>query len=171
MFLMNQPEAALQRMQKRYQEMIDSETSTVWELFSRAGTLNHAWTGGPLELLARFSAGVVPTSPGYDTILVKPQLGGLKKIVTGFESVKGRIELKIAAAPRNFHLQVQTPAETSTTVCIPVKEFGLKTVTLGGKVIWNQGQHLRASGVQAGEPMDDHATFVVPAGEWKFHGR
>ena len=171
MFLMNQPEAALQRMQKRYQEMIDSETSTVWELFSRAGTLNHAWTGGPLELLARFSAGVVPTSPGYDTILVKPQLGGLKKIVTGFESVKGRIELKIAAAPQNFHLQVQTPAATSTTVCIPVKEFGLKTVTLGGKVVWKNGQHLSAAGIKAGEPVDGHASFVVPAGEWKFHAR
>lgn len=172
LFLMDQPDLALQRMQKRYQEMVDSETSTVWELFSRAGTLNHAWTGGPLELLARYSAGVVPTSPGYDTMMVKPQLGGLKKIVTGFDSVKGRVELKIAAAPNNFHLHLESPAQTSTTVCVPVKEYGLKTVALGGKIVWQNGKYVAGvAGVKAGEAIDGHATFLVPAGQWKFHGR
>jgi len=172
LFVMNDPAVALQRMQSRYKEMVDSETSTLWELFSRAGTLNHAWTGGPLTLMHEYIAGVSPTSPGYGTYQVKPRLGGVNKVDAGFDSVKGRIELKIARMEGSFHLALGSPADTKATVCIPVAEFGHKAVRVRGTTVWLNGKHTGSvPGLTAGPDMNGHATFIVDPGQWQFEAR
>lgn len=172
LFLMNDPAAALQRMQSRYKEMVESETSTLWELFSRAGTLNHAWTGGPLTLMHEFVAGVAPTTPGYAAYQVKPRLGGLSKVDVGFDSVKGRIELKLAREPDSLHLALDSPPDTKATVCIPVAEFELKAVRVRGTTVWLNGKHSGSvPGLIAGPDVEGHAVFVVEPGEWRFEAR
>ena len=172
LFVMNDPAAALQRMQSRYKEMVESETSTLWELFSRAGTLNHAWTGGPLTLMHEYVAGVSPTSPGYGTYQVKPRLGGLGKVDVGFDSVKGRIELKIARKADSFHLALDSPAGTKATVCIPVAEFGLRAVRVRGTTVWLNGKNTGSvPGLVAGPETNGHATFIVDPGKWQFEAR
>ena len=40
-------------------------------------SLCHAWGASPVYLLGRYFLGVVPTSPGFATYDVKPNLGGL----------------------------------------------------------------------------------------------
>lgn len=172
LFLMNAPEEALARMQSRYKEMVDSETSTLWELFSRAGTLNHAWTGGPMTLLHEFIAGVVPTRAAYVTYQVKPRLAGLNQIDVGFDSVKGRIQLRIAKNDKSFHLALDSPSQTKATVCIPVEELSHKAVRVRGKTVWLDGKHVEpVPGLAAGPAMEGHATFVVDPGQWTFESR
>ena len=41
-------------------------------------SLCHAWGASPIYLLGKYYLGVTPTSPGYATYQVKPELGGLK---------------------------------------------------------------------------------------------
>jgi hypothetical protein len=40
-------------------------------------SLCHAWGAGPIYLLGKYFLGVVPTSPGYETYRIAPNLGGL----------------------------------------------------------------------------------------------
>lgn len=83
--------------------MLDLGATTVWEEFdpSLSGdehyamygkkydkSLCHAWGAAPIYLLGRFFLGVYPTSPGYETFTVKPNLGGFK-FMEGTVPVKG----------------------------------------------------------------------------------
>ncbi len=43
-------------------------------------SLCHAWGASPIYLLGKYYLGVKPTSPGYETYLVEPVLGGLQWI-------------------------------------------------------------------------------------------
>jgi hypothetical protein len=73
---------ALDRMKRRYENMVNSSLTTLWEDWtiggSGGGSINHGWAGSPLSLLSAYVAGVTPLSAGWKTILVKPQLGSLK---------------------------------------------------------------------------------------------
>ena len=72
---------ALHRMNLRYTVMVESPLTTLWEDWTvggaGGGSINHGWAGGALSLLPQYVAGVCPFTPGWDTIMVKPQLGGL----------------------------------------------------------------------------------------------
>ena len=172
LFLMKDPAAALARMESRYKVMVESETSTLWELFTRDGTLNHAWTGGPLTLLAQYVVGVSPTSPGFKTYQVKPQLGGLKRISTGFDSVSGRIEIAIVRNDESFHLKLNSPEKTTATVCIPLKTYGLTAIRVGGKPLWLNGKaNGEIPGITPTGEIDGHACFTVAPGTWEFEAR
>lgn len=112
LFRMDAPGVALERLHTRYADMVSAETTTLWELFSRKDknwTINHAWTGGPLILMYEEVAGVAPTSPGYATYRVTPRLGPLKRVEAGFDSVKGRIEVKITNNADAFRLTLKSP--------------------------------------------------------------
>ena len=61
--LMGETAYSKERMLKRYQEMIQDEGSTLFELWHKdEGTVNHGWTGGPLTIMGRYYAGVYPVS-------------------------------------------------------------------------------------------------------------
>ena len=73
--------------------MLQLGATTFWEEYNAAVTdlerygmygdrygksLCHAWGASPIYLLGRYYLGVYPTSAGYDTFVVEPQLGGLE---------------------------------------------------------------------------------------------
>ncbi len=75
--------------------MINLGASTIWEEYDpkKCGidhyemyggkyekSLCHAWGAGPIYLFGRYYLGVYATSVGYETFIVKPNLGGLKEI-------------------------------------------------------------------------------------------
>lgn len=63
-------------------------------------SLCHAWGASPVYLLGRYYLGVTPTSPGFDTYDVKPNLGGLEWIEGDVPTPWGRIHVY---ADRNGH--------------------------------------------------------------------
>ncbi len=121
LFLMDDPAAALARMQLRYQEMVDSPLTTLWELFGTGGTLNHAWSGGPLTLMSQYVAGIAPTSPGFATYHVKPQMGPLQQAGAVVPTVRGNIRAGIVRGAGQFTLTLTSPAGTKATVGLPVR--------------------------------------------------
>src|ERR1035441_7430937 len=78
LFQMDDADAALARMKQRYQKMVASEYSTLWEGWGigaegyGGGSYNHGWSGGPLTLMMQYVVGIAPTSTGYATYHVQP---------------------------------------------------------------------------------------------------
>jgi hypothetical protein len=58
-------------------------------------SLCHAWGASPVYLLGKYYLGVTPTSPGYQTYLVEPELGGLKWMKGEVPTPAGNIALSV----------------------------------------------------------------------------
>lgn len=88
-------EEAICRMKRRYKEMVEEDYSTLWEFWTKDGTMNHAWSGGPLITMAKYIAGVRPTAVGYQEYVVRPQLGPLSYIKCRVPSKMGEIVVDV----------------------------------------------------------------------------
>jgi len=88
-------EEVADQIQDYWGGMLNLGATTFWEEYNPAVTglerygmygdrygksLCHAWGASPIYLLGRYYAGVYPTSAGYETFVVEPQLGGLEWI-------------------------------------------------------------------------------------------
>ena len=138
LFQMGYSEEALQRMQERFSTMVNHpDYSTMWEGWGigakgfGGGTTNHAWSGGGLTLLSQYVAGVYPTSAGYDTFQIKPQLGFLEKVKAVVPSVKGNIEVEIDAT-NGYGLKLKIPENTKAKIYVPstFKEISVNDKTV-----------------------------------------
>ena len=69
---------AILRIKRRYKEMVEEDYSTLWEFWDKSGTMNHAWSGGPLITMAKYIAGIRPADVGYKKVEIKPHHGNLK---------------------------------------------------------------------------------------------
>ncbi len=45
---------AVSRIKRRYKDMVNDPYSTLWEYWDTTGTKNHAWSGGPLIIMAKY---------------------------------------------------------------------------------------------------------------------
>jgi len=176
LFQMGYATDALERMKKRYGDIVASEYTTLPEQFHQGknNTHNHAWSGGPLTLLYSYVAGVVPSKPGFESFWVRPHLGGLRHISAGFETVKGRIEVDLENTNGVFTAAVLVPNSTSATVWIPAGDDD-QTIKANGQIIWQRGQaHNGVEGVTYTEPpgeyypFEEYRMFEVGPGRWKF---
>jgi hypothetical protein len=59
-------------------------------------SLCHAWGASPIYLLGKYYLGVKPTSAGYATYSVEPNLGGLQWIQGKVPTPNGEIELRVS---------------------------------------------------------------------------
>ena len=125
LFRMNQPDLALQRMHKRYANMLQYDYSTLFEVWQFKATPtdgnsnNHAWSGGPLMLLSQYVCGIAPTSPGFRTFRIAPQLGPLTEVSATVPSHYGTIHASIVRQGRVLTLTVTVPEGTSAEICFP----------------------------------------------------
>ena len=140
LFLMGAPEQGIERMKTRYAGMIAEPISTLWENFGGtkghggSGTYNHAWSGGPLTMMSQYMAGVAPTSPGWKTFAVRPQLGSLSSIDAIVPTMYGNITLMIKRTDKSVKLDLNVPTGTSAEVNVPKPATGeWSTLRVNGK--------------------------------------
>lgn len=125
LFRMGYPEDAMARMRDRYQPMVNSPLSTLWEGWGigeagyGGGSYNHGWSGGPLILLSQFAAGISPIEPAYRRFQVKPRLGSLGSIATNVHTVAGRVAVKVRQNKARIQLELNVPEGTIAEVCLP----------------------------------------------------
>jgi hypothetical protein len=174
-FLMNDAKSGLSRMRERYSSMIQSPLTTLWEVWTPGdpavpveggGTVNHAWTGGPLTLMSQYVAGIAPTKPGYAEFQVLPQLGDLTQVTANVASRKGAISVDIERGPP-FAMQVSVPPATRATVGVPIEVVTSQgsaklEVTIDGSVAFSAGTPA-ASTTFAGEA-SGYVKFVLDPG-------
>ncbi|HCC52899.1 MAG TPA: glycoside hydrolase, partial [Porphyromonadaceae bacterium] len=144
LFRMNDPVFALERMKKRYENMMAYQDYTTlfegWGIGAEGfggGTINHAWSGGPLTMLSQKVCGIEPTSPGFKTFRVAPQLGFLKEASTTIASVNGEIKVYISLKGRKMTIRVNVPEGGTADVVFPD----------GKSVQVTSGEHLLAGRV------------------------
>ncbi len=141
LFVMEYPEYGLERLKKRFGEMVDHpDYSTLWEGWEigsstfGGGTFNHAWSGGGLTILSQYVAGIYPLEPGFKLFEVKPRMAGLTEVKTGNLTVSGEIEVSIREKEGAFNIKVDIPEKSGCLVYIP-EEY--RKISCNGKVIFN----------------------------------
>lgn len=113
----------LSRMKRRYSDMVKSPLSTLWEDWvvggAGGGSINHGWAGGPLALLPQYVAGVRPYSPGWETIMINPQLGNLKWVQCTVPVFDRVIELKIESDDKRWAVKVNNKTNKNCILALP----------------------------------------------------
>lgn len=125
LFRMRQPEAALQRIKKQYANMMAYPYTTLFEGWGigpegfGGGTINHAWSGGPLTLLSQCVCGIEPTSPGFRTFKVEPQMGNLTEAAATVDTHYGLIKASITRKGNRLTLDITVPEGTTAETISP----------------------------------------------------
>jgi len=99
---------ALDEMRSYYGQMLRSGATTTWELVDRrvpgidhivvAGRSHcHGWSAGAAYHLSAQVLGVTPSSPGYRTVVIRPQLGDLAWAEGEIPTPHGNIHVSLAA--------------------------------------------------------------------------
>jgi alpha-L-rhamnosidase len=143
MFLSGHTVDALQRMKKRYTDMVNSKSSTLWEGWHQNfyETSNHGWSGGPLALLSQYVAGITPLEPGFKTFVVKPSPGNLKRINAIVPTRYGIISMKIISDSLTVRFDLQFLAGTEAFI-------NLSAVDTNGKQLYINGSLTSAIPIQ-----------------------
>lgn len=123
LFVMNEPERALKRMHDRYAKMLAYKDYTTlfegWGIGAEGfggGTLNHAWSGGPLTLLSQKVCGIEPTSLGFATFKVTPQMGNLRNASAHVDTAYGLIDVVLKRNKNNIQAKITVPHGTKAEV-------------------------------------------------------
>ena len=117
---MGEVEKAVERMIKRYRQMVEYDCSTLWEYWSMEGTFNHAWSGGPLITMSKYIAGIRPTDTAYKEFEIKPRLCGLSYIKCRVPSARGKISLDLHRFDGNVEMTVTVPENSVANVYLPL---------------------------------------------------
>ena len=116
LFRMGEPQMALDRMRRMYPTVMKDGCSTLYEHWNFEGTCNHAWTGGGIVPMVRCLAGIEALEPGFKSFSIKPQMGDLKWLETGFETAFGRIEVSLRRRGRRIDATLTVPEGTTCIV-------------------------------------------------------
>ena len=141
LFLMDKAEYGLQRMHKRFKDMVeDSECSTLYEGWGigekgfGGGSKNHAWSGGGLTIMSQYVCGISPIEPGYNKFMIAPTTAGLTHASTTMECVKGKINVSWSKVTGKFSMEITVPDGPECIVGIPKDR--VKYIECNKKPIW-----------------------------------
>ncbi|WP_211483567.1 alpha-L-rhamnosidase C-terminal domain-containing protein [Pontixanthobacter rizhaonensis] len=130
---------AISRMKQRYAKQVDNPAlSTLAEYLPSGGTENHAWNA-PATVLSQHIAGIEPTSIGWQTYQIMPNLAHLKYVKQLVPSVKGDIAFEMRRSDMEITMALDTPDDTTAMVGIPKEHFEIEEVRANGSVIWSGG--------------------------------
>ena len=134
---MGEYEAARDRIKERYNDMMCEDYSTLWEFWdSWQGTMNHAWSGGPLVIMSKHFAGITPLEAGYEKVEIDPQYALYDNINCTVPSVKGLITLDYEKTDGEYIINLTIPQGMKGVLYVPdgaVVNINSKTYYQNGK--------------------------------------
>ena len=153
LFKMGEGKFAIERFKRRYEKMVNHpECTTLWEFWNYECSVNHAWSGGPLSILYKNMAGIIPTKPGFEEFQVFPDLIGQKSLSSSFSTVRGKISLDVKIENETTTLKISVPKNSTATIRIP-KEI--------------KDNMIKANHDMKEQRNDDvYRYFTLEAGEW-----
>ena len=146
LFHMNQPNAAIARMKKRYAHFLSLPISTLpegWNCGGYQGSFNHGWSGGPLTLMSQKMAGISPADPGGKRYEILPQPGKVEHVSASMLTSHGLITVDINNGPDNFGMTVELPSSTVAVAGIPLRSQAWRSVSINGEVVDLNGRQKR----------------------------
>ena len=94
---------------------------------------NHAWGAAPANIIPRRLMGVEPTTPGYETVSIRPQTGSLRYAEALIPSIRGAIKVTVKN-DTVYSLNVTLPANMSGEIYLPMIA-GKNVIRYNGKLM------------------------------------
>lgn len=117
---MGEYEAARDRIKDRYEDMVTEDYSTLWEFWnSWQGTMNHAWSGGPLVIMSKHFAGISPLEAGYERVKIDPQYTMSDSMTCTVPTVKGLITLSYEKVGGEYIISLSIPQGMNAVMSVP----------------------------------------------------
>ncbi|MDF7799588.1 family 78 glycoside hydrolase catalytic domain [Pontiellaceae bacterium B1224] len=132
---------------RSWRHMVESGTTITWEAWDQKykpnQDWNHAWGAAPANLLPRYILGVEPFSAGWETVRIRPHLGGLTSAEGQVPTPRGPIFVGwnlsesfslLLTVPKGMKARVELPmlGTASTVTCdgaaIPAQAVGARWV-------------------------------------------
>ena len=136
---MGEYDAAKSRIKERYEGMMCEDYSTLWEFWdSWRGTKNHAWSGGPLVIMSKHFAGIIPLEAGYEKVKIEPQYALSDNISCTVPSVKGLITLNYEKADGACVVELNIPQGLDTVLYVPTGA----TVKINSELFYKNGEYV-----------------------------
>ena len=152
----------------RYKPMLRSNKAT-WEGFIPGkGEVNHAWTSYPGYLFQKYILGIQPTSGGFSTFDIRPDISGLDYAEGTVPTVKGMVATNWKKhRGGKFTLEIRVPPNTCATIYIPKSTEKNVVVRESGKILWPIRQNV-VPGVISVSQEQESIKCVVRAGDYHF---
>ena len=145
---MGEYEAADSRIKERYEDMVNKDYSTLWEFWnSWQGTMNHAWSGGPLVIMSKHFAGIAPIEAGYEKVKIDPQYALSDTLSCTVPSVKGLMTLNYEKTSDNYIINVTLPDNMKTVLYIPEGA----EVSINSELYYQNGEYINESSADSVE--------------------
>lgn len=117
LFQMGEGNFALERAKERYSQMLKyTDKTTLFEFWQITASVNHGWSSGMTTILAQEVCGIRPTSRGFKTFEIRPDMAGLTDISTNVETKYGFIRVHLKKEGRTTKLNLTVPQGTQATV-------------------------------------------------------
>lgn len=129
----------LEEMKKYWGGMLKLGATSFWEEFNPdkkddehlamygrpfGKSLCHAWGASPIYLLGKYYLGVNPTSPGYKTFQISPDLGGLEWMEGEVPTPNGEIKIRCTKSTIYVYAQEGNGILTIKSVIPPKTNLG-----------------------------------------------
>ncbi|WP_321474952.1 alpha-L-rhamnosidase C-terminal domain-containing protein [uncultured Paludibaculum sp.] len=111
------------------------DTGTMAEMWG-SGDLSHGWVGTPLIQMSARILGVTPSSPGFQTVAIRPLPSGLTSARGKVPTPRGDVEVSWKRTGAALSLDVVIPATSTAEVILP----GREAVTLDGSTVARNAQ-------------------------------
>lgn len=171
LFLMDEPDFAIQRQKKRFSNMVNNKYfTTLWEGWNYndpkygGGTINHSWSGGGLAVLSQYLCGVSPLEPSYQLFQIKPQMGKMKYASATVPTIIGNIKTSFVNKKASLKLTASVPDSSVAVIVLPKKTY--RKVKLNGKTVWADGKYTKETLPSSENKNESLLQFKVTAGEW-----
>ena len=136
---MSEYEAARDRIKERYDGMMCKDYSTLWEFWdSWRGTMNHAWSGGPLIIMSKHFAGITPLEAGYEKVKIEPQYEMSDSINCTVPSVRGLITLNYEKNDGDYVIDLTLPQDMDAVLHVPDNAV----VTINSELYYRNGEYV-----------------------------
>lgn len=129
LFKMGKGEQALRRTAEQFADMVNHPDHTTlfegWFIDGKVdmgGTVNHAWSGGPITVLGQYLCGISPVEPGFRLFRIDPQPAGISEASIDMPTVAGNIHSAYKVSDGKFRLDVKIPDGTEALVYLPVAD-------------------------------------------------
>jgi len=176
LFIMEEPELAIDRIKSRWKPQIDSHLTTLWELWeldNLGSSYNHGWSGGALTLLCQYAAGVEPVKPGFELFSVLPQMGSLKKIDITVPAPNSKIDINLINEEKTFSMDITIPEKKKAILGVPEDElFTVSRITANGKLAWVKETGAKdMEGLRFLKSDGSFIYFETDEGHWKLEAK
>ena len=146
--------------------MIRSGATTTMEAWTRREKPNlswsHPWAASPGNIIPRLLFGILPTTPGYATIDVKPQPGHLTHAQIQIASVRGTIAVSFRQRLRN--VSTSEAIATHFMVVLDLPANVVARVYLPASAIDQESRMVYLDGVEVLAELDERAEYCIVEG-------